>query len=216
MILAKYGCPKGLNQKLDHINTNLTKLDLIYEKVNTIEDTITSMQRYVEMAMITAEEAKHETINSKKQFIDLQQAYEKVQVETVFIQVKLDSIFEKQLAMECQSRRSNLNLDNVPEKFNEKPHETQIIFRDVLKRKMKCGYARQVNVERCHRVGKKVDGKAGTIIAKFSFFEDREDIWQHRSILKRSNIFLREDFPIEYENRHRQLQHIVNAARKDE
>ncbi len=107
---------EGLNQKLDAINTKLTKLDLIHEKVSTIEDTITSMQRSVEVAMIIAEEAKHEAINSKKQFIDLQQAYENVQAEKVLIQVKLDSIFEKQLSMECQSRRSNLNLDNVPEK----------------------------------------------------------------------------------------------------
>ncbi len=208
--------PEGLNQKLDAINTKLTKLDLIHEKVSTIEDTITSMQRSVEVAMITAEEAKREAINSKKQFIDLQQAYEKVQAEKVLIQVKLDSIFEKQLAMECQSRRSNLNLDNVPEKINEKPHETQIIFRDVLERKMKCGYARQVKLERVHRVGKKLDDKARTIIAKFNFFEDREDIWQHKSGLKGSNIWLREDFPIEYENRCRKLQPIVNAARKDE
>ncbi len=86
----------------------------------------------------------------------------------------------------------------------------------MLERKMKCDYARQVKLERSHRVGKKVDGKARTIIAKFSFFEDREDIWQHRSSLKGSNIWLREDFPIEYENRHRQLQPIVNAARTDE
>ncbi len=59
--------------------------------------------------------------------------------------------------MECQYRTSNLNLVNVPEKNNEKPHETQIIFRDVVERKMKCGYARQVKLERCHRVGKKVN-----------------------------------------------------------
>ncbi len=168
--------PEGLNQKLDAINTKLTKLDLIHEKVSTIKDTITSMQRSVLVAMITAEEAKCEAINSKKQFIDLQQTYEKVASrESVDIS---KTIFEKQLAMECQSIRSNLNLYNVPEKINAKPHETQIIFRE---KKMKCGYARQVKLERRHRVGKKVDGKARTIIAKFSFFEDREDIWQHRS-----------------------------------
>ncbi len=33
--------PEGLNQKLDTINTKLAKLDLIHEKVSTIEDTIT-------------------------------------------------------------------------------------------------------------------------------------------------------------------------------
>ncbi len=142
------------------------------------------MQRSLEVAMLTAAEAMCEAINSKKQCIDLQQVYEKVQAAKVLIQVKLDSIFEKQLAMECQSRRSNQNVDNVPEKINEKPHETQIIFRDVLERNMKCGYAGQVKLERWHRAGKNVDGKARTVIAKFNFFEDIADIWQHRSSLK--------------------------------
>ena len=66
--------------------------------------------------------------------------------------------------------------------------------------------------QRCHRLRKTTSANAD-IIVRFSWYGDRESVWNNRSMLKGSDIYINEDFPEEMEKRRTRLYPIVKAAR---
>jgi len=55
---------------------------------------------------------------------------------------------------------------------------------------------KQIKIERCHRLGpkKSVPTKPRPIIVKFNWFQDRQMMWQKRSSLRGTGIWMKEDF----------------------
>ena len=116
--------------------------------------------------------------------------------------------------LECQSGRSNLNKDNVPETPGETPLDTFCIFQNIMVTKLKIQTWRDIKIERCHCCPG-LKGCHRQIIVKFNWFQDRELFWAHRRNLKGNNLWLRENFPEIFEERRRRLQPIAWAARHD-
>ena len=204
-----------MEEKVDLILKQLLLLNTIQTTVSSFQSKLEGLQQSLEFSQNEAVQFKCELQSTKKQVANLQSELERERASKALLARDIKSMHEKQLQLECQSRRSNLNVDNVPENEGEKPEDTMKIFREFMRTKLKLGNASSMQIERCHRVGqKRHGGKPRTIIAKFSFYQDRQEVWSRRSNLKDTNIWLREDFPVEYEERRRKMYPIVSCAKK--
>lgn len=198
---------------LQEINVKLTNLDTISQKVSNIETCMNEMQKSVNFAMETAQEAKSLASSMQTKLIETERKCCELSDENKVLKVKHNSLQEQLLRIESQSRRSNLNFDNIPESENEKPDETLRKARQFM---IDIGVtnADSIVIERCHRrVEKK---KPRTIIIKFLQFGDRERVFkQGKSLPKGGPFRIREDFPSEYEKRRAILIPVLQAAKRD-
>lgn len=198
---------------LTNINKKLDKLDSIENKVENIESTISDLKQSVEEALKSSEEAKSIALSNRDRCDRLEQYVMDLKQENVKLNARLDTEFERNLRLESQSRRINLNLDSVPEENDEKPETTIRIFRKVMQSVGVPNY-NEIPIERCHRrAGPK--GKPRPIIVKFSFFRDREIVWSLRDEFRQKGFWLRQDFPAEYEARRAKFKPILKAAGND-
>ncbi len=195
---------KCLNEKMDDLST----------AVKGIKNTVETLTKSVQHACDTAQDAKNtaDMAMNKANGVKL----DLTQVENVQqkLEGKIHSLNEHILRLECQSRRSNLKIDNVPERPNETPSDTEYIFRDIL-HNMGMPDVNRIKIERCHRTGPKGE-KPRTIIVKFNWYGDRDEIWANRRYLKGSDYWMREDFPAVYEDRRRALLPYLQAAKRDQ
>lgn len=139
----------------------------------------------------------------------------KIQILDSQIQsLQLDLNFEKEqrLELETRMRRDNLKFLGIPEKEKE---NTETLLQEVLTKHFGL---KNVHLDRCHRLGPRntiQPAKPRPIIAKFTYFKDRQAIWINRMKLKDTNIILKEDFPHAIEERNMELLPIFKAAKRN-
>ncbi|XP_052222380.1 uncharacterized protein LOC127838566 [Dreissena polymorpha] len=123
--------------------------------------------------------------------------------------------------LKSQSMRNNLVFTNIPEDNStgsEPPEVTERKLRNDLEEKLKIAKetADAMRFERVHRSpSHPVHGKVRNIIAKFTFFKDRELVrkqWKH---LTGTNYQIHEQFPPEVLEKRRKLVPHMKDARKE-
>ncbi|XP_052286605.1 uncharacterized protein LOC127882142 [Dreissena polymorpha] len=123
--------------------------------------------------------------------------------------------------LKSQSMRNNLVFTNIPEDNStgsEPPEVTERKLRNHLEEKLKIAKetADAMRFERVHRSpSHPVHGKVRNIIAKFTFFKDRELVrkqWKH---LTGTNYQMHEQFPPEVLEKRRKLVPHMKDARKE-
>ena len=119
---------------------------------------------------------------------------------------------EKLLHLDWYTRRENLKFKGILEDENESSLITQRKIRDLIINKLKLDAGKNMIFQRCHRLRKTTSANAD-IIGRFSWYGDRESVWNNRSMLKGSDIYINEDFPEEMEKRRTRLYPILKAAR---
>lgn len=197
-----------LHATLSNINSQLKRLD----KLDTIETKVTDLQKSVTEALQTANNAEKIAKETQQHCVQLQLNYDALEQKHKALEFKINNITEQNLRLECQSRRSNLKIDKVPEVQNEKPEDTLKTFQYLLEKKMAIPNAKNIVIERCHRLP---GPKPRTIIAKFNHYGDRELVWRSRDALTANTAYwMREDFPREYETRRSALKPVLAAAKQ--
>ena len=118
--------------------------------------------------------------------------------------------------MDTYIRRENLKFSGIPEEQNESSTDTQRKIRECFNKNLGLANSQKIEFQRCHRLGSRSAGnqKSRDIIVRFLRYQDRMDVWNCRSKLKGSQIFLQEDFPAEIEQRRRKLYPIYKEAKK--
>ena len=109
--------------------------------------------------------------------------------------------------------RDNLIFCGIEEDRHEDCEEK---LRDFLQRKLRIDYS--VSFERVHRLGKyrEYAEKPRNIVAKFSFFKDREHVRRLAPRrLKGSRYWINEQYPAEIEERRKKLYPVMRQARAD-
>ena len=124
---------------------------------------------------------------------------------------------EKRIKIEGHSRRNNLNFFNIKEEENESMEVTEKKLRNFFQQELKIPHSKinEIAIERAHRLGKPVTGKARPIIAKFSFFKDKEYVRLQAKNLKKTNYGLAEDFPQEILDIRKELVPYLKEAKKE-
>ena len=111
------------------------------------------------------------------------------------------------IKLEAYRKRENLKLFNLEEK-EDKSVDTEEIVRKTLVEKMSIPEedVKRICFERVHRMRtRKVSSRPRPVIAKFSFYQDKEFIWSFVRNLKRSGIGISNDFPKEIDEIHEKL-----------
>lgn len=91
---------------------------------------------------------------------------------------------------EDQSRRNNLQFDGVEELQDETWEQTATHISKLLEDKLQLP---NIEMERAHRVGQRLDQRPRPIIAKFSRFCHREAVLRNSAKLRATRIYVNED-----------------------
>ena len=103
-----------------------------------------------------------------------------------------NDVSEKLIELEDRSRRNNLRFDGLTEDTNETWDDCERKIQKILSDKLEI--TEDVEIERCHRMGKRKGNRPRTIIYKFLRFKDKRKILKNAKKLKNSGIYIYEDF----------------------
>ncbi|XP_061196027.1 uncharacterized protein LOC133204318 [Saccostrea echinata] len=115
--------------------------------------------------------------------------------------------------LQARSVRDNLVFSGIPEHAWE---DTERLLQDFIQRRFRLGY--DISFERVHMVGKwsEFNEYPRNIVAKFSFFKDREFIRTNAARrFSGTKVWVNEQFPQEIEERRKKLYPVMRQARKD-
>ena len=114
----------------------------------------------------------------------------------MFYLVKDDFENERAIKLESHRRRNNLIFYGIPEEANETTAKTESILYSFLEDNLKLKEDR-ISMERAHRLGKRnASGeKPRPIIAKFSFYKNKELALSNSRTLAGTVFGISQDFP---------------------
>ena len=120
-----------------------------------------------------------------------------VEQEIDNIQVSIDDQRGKLTYLENQSRRNNLRIDGIPEEEGETWETSEQKVKEAIKNKLRLQI--DVNIERTHRVGKRLSNrgrsdKPRTIVCRLRDWKQKEPILKVSTTVKTRGIFVNEDF----------------------
>ena len=128
----------------------------------------------------------------------------------------------RNIRLEAYTRRENIQMFNVPEKGGESIDETGDIVRTKLHKKMKIPKDDRdfIRFERIHRMPTRFSkqqspDKPRPIMAKFSFYQDKEFVWSYVKNLKGTRIGICNDFPKEVDEIHAKLYPVLKRAKQN-
>jgi ribA/ribD-fused uncharacterized protein len=146
---------------------------------------------------------------------DVEKSVSDLVTENASLKRTVNDLQKKVVNLECHSRRDNLIFGGIKEPEEENKIACENALLDILK---DAGIM-HVKFERVHRLGvkdRKNRGEPRHVIAKFSSYKDREQVWQSRFDISKScktnNIWIMQDFPEEVKSKRQTLMPALKAA----
>ena len=103
-----------------------------------------------------------------------------------------NEVSKKLTELEDRSPRNNLRFDGLTEDPNETQDDCERKVQDVILNKL--NIEGNIEIDRCHRFGKRRGSRPRTIVCRFLRFKDKQKIIQNAKKLKDTGIFTFEDF----------------------
>ena len=103
-----------------------------------------------------------------------------------------DEVSDKLVELEDRSRRNNLRIDGIEESPDETWETCENKIKDIIKEKL--DIETDVELDRCHRMGKKRGNRPRTLICRFTKFKDKQCVLSNARKLKGTNIYIYGDF----------------------
>ena len=137
--------------------------------------------------------------------------------------VKLEELEPRVVKQECFNRRNNIKFFRISDNEQESPEVTEAVLRNFLHKEMKLSkkHLGDTEFERVHRIPTRVcKGKKNQhprlIIAKVSFFKDKQQIKSHIKHLPRGIRFgVADDFPKEVDEIRKELYPVLKQAKRN-
>ena len=160
-------------------------------------------------------ELKKET---KKTISSLEAKVEELQTKNKEQDVTIHRLSSEITSLESYMRRDNLLIDGLA----ESPHEDiRLKVLNFFKESLKVHRSNEILLSRVHRIGTLPPPLAygkrrpRTVIVRFQYYPDREEIWRASWKLKDKTHYVREDFPDSVRDNRKILLPCFKAARKD-
>ena len=123
---------------------------------------------------------------------------------------------------ECSTRQSNIKFFGIKDNHEESPSDTEETLRRFLKKEIKISQrdVNKIEFERVHRIPTRPNtvqrSKPRPIIAKVSFFQDKEFIKAHiKNLRKGAKLGVADDFRREVDEVRKELQPVLKKARQE-
>ena len=135
-----------------------------------------------------------------------------IQEQNLALKNQLSQVTDKLANLESQSRRNNLVFTGIPETPNETWEIVEKKMYTFFENIMGIADAREISIERAHRLYTKQEKDNRPIIVKFLSFKDRQKVWQKRSTLAKQAVRIFEDYPIDVQAKRQKLWPIFKFA----
>ncbi len=153
---------------------------------------------------------KEEVQELRDEISDLRRVNEDLKSDNVNLRKRMADIERQTDDLECRSKRNNLIIYGLPRVENETWHECEEVVQELLTDKLEMHESPQF--DRVHRLSAKPNSP---IVARCTFYKDKETIMKAKTKLKGSNVFISEDFSLRVREIRKKLLPHLKAA-KDE
>ena len=156
-----------------------------------------------------------------KSFENKQEAYEtttaNLRQKTKELEDQMKELHDKNLYLEAYSRRENIKFMNIRESRRraDKREDTEEILRGFLEKELGYDDAKEVEIQRVHRVGKGKNGGPRPVLARFLRYKDCEDILALGRRLHGTDYQMFRDLPTEIIGRRKPQVETLKKARKN-
>lgn len=226
-LTAIEGNNAALESRLSQIESDVSKIKSVTDTVASLTSKVNTCENEMKEMKNTISSVEHSAKAMSQIFDDVKKNHESelksIKTNTRNLEENLkrsvNSIVQKNeelqssiIDLKSRSMRDNLIFSGIPETPNE---DCEAVLHHFLENKLKID--EYISFERVHRMGKpdEFKTKPRNIIAKFSFFKDREFVRRRApQKLKNTNIWVNEQFPPEIEERRKKLYPVLRLARQ--
>ena len=214
----EYGC--GMcNTKLNDIQGKRDKLLSVLPEIQNLKIQVATLEKEKEELKESLELTQAEVEGLKEQ-ASVTAATLKATTDKI---VKLEELERRVVKQECFNRRNNIKFFGIRDNGQESPEDTEAVLRNFLHKEMKLSkkHLDEIEFERVHRIPtqvreEKINQHPRPIIAKVSFFKDKQQIKSHIKHLPREKRFgVADDFPKEVDEIRRELYPVLKKAKSD-
>ena len=177
--------------KADEILAKLSKLDAITSQIHFLQQSVDKMNIAVSALQTEVTQIKADLKNSTREINTLKDSVASLNKDVEENQAKVKGLEEKTedelnklrlqiLEYEVYQRRKNLRFYGIHEETRDE--DTTAILYNFLETKLGMTNTCDIKFQRVHRVGKRKQGsEPRAIIARFLRYQDRENVFAHRS-----------------------------------
>ena len=191
----EHGCSM-CNTKLNNIQG---KLDKLLSEIQDLKIQVAKLEKEKEELRASLESTQAEVEVLKEQAC-VTAATLKITTDKI---VKLEELERRVVKQECFNRRNNIKFFGISDNEQESPEDTEAVLRNFLHKEMKLSkkHLHNIEFERVHRIPtrvreEKINQHPRPIIAKVSFFKDKQQIKSHIKHLPKGKRFgVADDFP---------------------
>lgn len=211
--------------KLDQIESSVRNMDKrvkrVEDRIEKTEAVVSGVEKGIMFVSQQYDDVKVDRDSDKKLVKSLEKGVSNMKSETEELKKMLNEmqklnleLKDEVLDIKSRSMQDNLIFTNIPESHEE---NTETVLTEFLDNKL---HIRNISFERVHRIRiKNPASQRGPnirpIVAKFTFFKDRERVRKSGKLLKGTNFGIQEQFPYEIEQRRKSLYPALRAARRN-
>ena len=167
-----------------------------------------NMQSDIQEVRKSNEQMKTEIEGIKETAHDLKAENDRLRLQTTDMQERLVTLTLKADDLECRSKRNNVIFYGLHRPDGETGQDCEDALQDFLTDKLEL--SRTIEFDRVHRFNSKPNSP---VIARCTYFKDKNTILKARYKLKGSNIVLGEDFSVRVREIRKKLSPHLKAAR---
>ena len=199
----------GIQEKLDKVLSMLPEIKQLQAKVVKLEKEKNDLKESLELSQAEIAELKNEAASTVTK---LAAASDKI--------AKVDELERRLIKQECHNRRNNIKFFGIQDDDHESPKDTERKLRQFLQKEMKIpsGELEDIEFERVYRIPtrpKEDKGQPRPIIAKVSFFQDKEFIKSCiKNLPKGKKYGVADDFPKEVDEIRKKLHPVLKKAKE--
>ena len=206
---------ENINTKITHMDVRLDSLDKLDQKVSNVENELVKLWNVVHDNNKTLQNSMNK-VSDKVDSIEMSLAQAHSQISE--LKREKDEIKSALNYVQAQSMRNNLIFSRIKEPKLETAEESETVLRTFLIEKLKLAKdcVDRLQFERVHRMGSYPGlnaAKPRGIVAKFTFYRDRETVRRSSSALKGTGFYINEQFPKDVADKRRALQSQMRSAR---
>ena len=195
----------SINATVCHTQERVAVLESDIRALHELNIRVSDMEENLEFINNDYDAIKSELKQTNKAFSELSRVCQENSKQLRLTKLKL-------VDMEDRMKRDNLTFTNIPEQRNENP---EMVVKNIIREKM--GVKENIGFERVHRTGNfdHTDGRPRMMVAKFSYFKDRELVRRNARNLRGTRIGVYEHFSKATNEKRRILKPELEKARKE-
>ena len=188
----------------------------LFMKMEEMSDTCNDLRKSLEFSQSELTKCNNDISAMQGEIDELKRTVNDLVCDKRDLTLQCKLLAESNIKTEIKMREQNLVFEGLKETHGETDNFLYRKVVDVLNyMAVFNGCGSRVPITRIQRVGSFVRGQTRPVVCHFLNYDDVQLIMKNRMQLPHM-VFVREDFPVEIENRRRVLRPIFNKARKSE